>query len=147
MSEKEKAGFWSRTWVKWTTAVVVVIALAALSVVIWRKPIANAIAHKKAKELHDLAVAAGYKVPPVKDLAELYGVDGGATAATANSDLARAMLSANINGSGEVNQRPGQIDRRLLTFEYLVLKVYKPEEAAKYLNFLDSINSQKLIGQ
>jgi len=140
---------WSRTWFKWLVALVIIVIVAVIAVVIWDKPLANARARKKAQELYDKAKARGFELPPEKDavdgFVDLYGTDGGATADTAGSDISRALLALNVNRSGEVNQRPGGIDRDLLEFEWLVLQVYRPKEAAKYGDFIRSLKDQNTI--
>ncbi|MFH1150770.1 MAG: hypothetical protein V1748_09900 [Actinomycetota bacterium] len=139
---------WYRsTWFRWVIAIVIIALLCGLAAVIWKRPLRNARARQKAQELHDRAEALGFPVPSVETLAGLYGVDGGATAETANSDISRAMLAYNIGRSGEVNQRPNIIDPRLLEFEWLVLQVYRPEEAAKYKDFIDSLKLEETINQ
>ena len=147
--DNTRGPWWRRTWFKWVVAIVVLAALMGLAVLVWRKPRVNASAQKKAQELYDKAKAKGFSMPPEKEAVDafknLYGTDGGATADTADSDIARALLALNVNRSGEVNQRPGIIDRRLLEFEWLVLQVYRPDEAAKYKEYIDSLKSGKTI--
>ncbi|MHB8895958.1 MAG: hypothetical protein ACYC99_12400 [Candidatus Geothermincolia bacterium] len=145
VSEEKALKFWNKTWFRWVAAIVLILALMAVSVIIWRRPIVNAISRKKAQELHDLATAKGFKVPSVETLANIYGTDGGATAATADSDIARALLAMNINRSGEVNQRSSIIDRRLLEFEYLVLTVYRPGEAAKFKAYYEGLKNGETL--
>jgi hypothetical protein len=127
--------------------VAIVLILAGLAIVVWHKPIVNARAHKKAQELHDLVTAAGLNPPSVETLANIYGADGGATADTASGDIARALLALNIGRTGEVNQRSILIDPRLLEFEWLVLKVYRPDVAAKYQKFVKSLKLEKTLSQ
>jgi hypothetical protein len=149
--EKAKGPWWRRTWFHWVVAIAVLAVLIGLSIVVWHKPLVNATAQTKAQELYNKAKAQGFRMPPEKETLEdfknLYGTDGGATADTAESDISRALMSLNIDRSGEVNQRPGIIDRRLLEFEWLVLQVYRPDEAAKYQKYVDSLKNENTLGK
>lgn len=146
-AESPGRAWYRTTWFGWVVAIVIIALLCGLAVLIWKRPLRNARAREKAEELHDRAEALGFPVPDVKTLVSLYGVDGGATAETANSDIARAMLASSIGRSGEVNQRPNIIDPRLLEFEYLVLQVYRPEVAEKYKDFIDSLKLEETISK
>lgn len=143
--------WWRRTWFKWVIGIVIIAVLAGLAVLVWHKPLVNARARKKAQELYDKAKDKGFSMLPEKDAVDafknLYGTDGGATADTADSDISRALLTLNVSRTGEVNQRPGIIDRRLLEFEWLVLQVYRPKEAAKYKKYIDSLKSGETISK
>lgn len=143
-------GYAKAEWFKWTAGIVVVAVVCLLGVLVWQQPKVNAEAEKKAQELYDLAVEQGYKLPPEEKSVEafklMFGADGGAVASTADSNIAQAQLADNLDAStGEINQRSGPIDKRILKFESLVLEVYRPEALPQYQEFLDSLDSQKTI--
>lgn len=143
-------GFMSTAWFKWTAAIAIIAIVSVLGMVVWQEPKQNAEAEKMAQQLYDLAVEEGFKFPSedktVDAFKMMFGDDGGAAADTADSDIAQAQLADSVDTStGEINQRPGPIDVRILEFESLVLEVYRPDALPKYREFLDSLESQETI--
>lgn len=148
----EMPGIMHAEWFKWTAAIVIIAIVALAGAVIWREPKVNAEAEKKAQQLYELAIDEGFSLPSEKDAVDgfklLFGTDGGAAANTADSNIAQAQLADTVDPStGEINQRPGPIDQRILQFESLVLEVYRPEALPEYQEFLDSLEQQKTIAE
>jgi hypothetical protein len=133
-----------RVW-GWVIAIVCIAAVAGVLVVVWHHGEQSAEAQKKAVELKARAAALGIHTPSVKILESIYGTDGGAVAATANSDLARAISIGGIGRQGEVNGRPLIIDRQVLVWHYLVLSVYQPEKVAEFKKYLKSLATENVV--
>ncbi|RJP34780.1 MAG: hypothetical protein C4536_02260 [Actinobacteria bacterium] len=133
-------------WFRWTLAAVIVLALMALSAVVWNawgKPEVNTEAIRKAQKLYDLAVEYGMDVPEDEaktvDLwAEIYGSDGGYGVEVAEGSLRSAALYFEFSQTGVVNQRPHIIDPDFLEFQVLVLKVYRPDLYEEVLRYVGS---------
>lgn len=141
---------WHHTrWFYWVVAIAIVLLLGGLLYLVWNRPVKSAVARKKAQQLYDLAKAEGFTMMSEKQTVEsferLFGADGGPVAKTAGGSLPRAMLAYNLNRTGEVNQRPGIIDERLLEFEYLVLQVYRPDLAPQFKDYMDGLKKGDTI--
>jgi hypothetical protein len=136
-----------RTW-GWIVAVVVLAVVCAGFAIVWheRQDSERAVeAHRKAVELKAKATALGIRTPPVSVLEAIYGDDGGALVATADSDLARALLVSGIGRQGEVNGRPVVVDRQVLIWHYLVLSVYQPKKAAAFKEYLRELSTSNVV--
>jgi hypothetical protein len=129
----------------WIVAIVAIAVVAAVLVVVWEQRDTSEEARAKAVELKAKATALGIRTPPVRVLEAIYGDDGGALAATANSDLARAISIGGIGRQGEVNGRPLIIDRQVLVWHYLVLSVYQPDKVAEFKKYLKSLATDNVV--
>ncbi len=134
----------------WVAAVVIIALIAGIGAIVWEAPKKNAEAKSKAQQLYDDAVAAGINLPDeeraVNAFESLFGTDGGAAVETATSNLSQAETLYNTSrASGEVSQRVGPVDAKLLEFQYLVLGVYAPEKQAEFEEFIDGIKDQETL--
>jgi hypothetical protein len=129
----------------WIIAIVCIAAVCGVLVAVWHHGEQSAVAQQKAVELKAKATELGIRTPPVSVLEAIYGTDGGAVAATANSDLARAISIGGIGRQGEVNGRPLIIDRQVLVWHYLVLSVYQPEKVAEFKKYLKSLATDDVV--
>lgn len=140
--------WWRRNWYWVLIAVLVIAGIAVIAAVIWEEPLVNTEARRKARELHELALEKDFDVPSVRQLARLYGVDGGALADYAANDISRAVVAVDTATTGEVNQRPILLDEvrtKVLKYEWLVLQVYRPELQAEYEKWLDQLKVEGKI--
>jgi len=147
-TDRHEGRWYENPWFVLTVTVMVIAGLCAVAVAIWNPPIVNAEALRKARELHDKATEMGYDVPSVRQLARLYGVDGGAAAEFAVSDITKALFALDDATTGEVNQRSILIDEvrlKALKFEWLVLGVYRPEVQAEYQEWVDRLKAEGKI--
>ena len=122
-------GIMGKRWFKWTLAVVIIVAVLVLAAVVWHlwgKPDVNSESRLKAEELYNMAVAEGLNVPPVDTLERIYGTDGGYGIEIADSSLREASLLYTNAGTGEIVKRPSIAEARLIEFQLMVLKVYRP---------------------
>jgi hypothetical protein len=129
----------------WIVAIVALAVVAAVLVVVWEQRDTSEEARAKAVELKAKATALGIRTPPVRVLEAIYGDDGGALAATADSDLWRALLVSGIGRQGEVNGRPVIVDRKVLAWHYIVLSVYQPEKAADFKEYLEGLSTDDVV--
>jgi len=129
----------------WIVAIVALAVVAAVLVVVWEQRDTSEEARAKAVELKAKATALGIRTPPVRVLEAIYGDDGGALVATADSDLWRAVLVSGIGRQGEVNGRPVIVDKRVLAWHYLVLSVYAPEKAADFKEYLEDLYTDDVV--
>jgi hypothetical protein len=129
----------------WIIAIVALAVVAAVLVVVWEQRDTSEEARAKAVELKAKATALGIRTPPVRVLKAIYGDDGGALAATADSDLWRALLVSGIGRQGEVNGRPVIVDRKVLAWHYIVLSVYQPEKAADFKEYLEGLSTDDVV--
>lgn len=151
MSSRPEAAdthWYGSPWFVLAVAVIVIAGLCAIAVAIWKPPLVNNEALRKARELHEQALSKGYPVPSVRQLARLYGKDGGAAVEYVVSDISQALFALDAATTGEVNQRPVLIDDErleVLKYEWLVLGVYRPELQAEYQEWVDSLKAEGKI--
>jgi len=139
-------GILHAAWFRWTLAIVIILALMALSLVVWNewgKPKVSTEAIRKAQKLYDLAQQYGMHIPEdeaktVDTWAEIYGEEGGYSIRVAESSLRAAALFFEFGQTGVVNQRPGIVDPDFLEFQVLLLKVYRPDLYEDVLRYVGS---------
>jgi hypothetical protein len=129
----------------WTIAIAAIAIVAAVLVVVWEQRDTTKEAIAKATELKAKATELGFTTPPVDVLAAIYGDDGGALVATADSDLWRSLAVSGIGRQGEVNGRPVIVDERVLAWHYLVLSVYAPDKAEEFKKYLEDLSTDDVV--
>lgn len=126
-----------------TVAIVVLVVLAVIAAVMFVGARQQARDVDKAQQLLDSFAEAGISVSfTPEQVASVLGDDGGATCADPNSALARSTLLAGLsNGAGGPGLRPTLVESRLLKGQLLIIQTYCPDEAEKFQEFVDSLNT------
>ena len=129
----------------YVVSVVLLVVLALIGIFTFSSARSTAQAQDKADELIAAIQDAG-ATPPSKDqIVRVLGDDGGAVCANPNAALNRAVdLAMLTNGAGGPGSRPVIADSRAVQGKLLVIKVYCPEEAADFQNFVTNLKTAKV---
>ena len=135
-----------RTWL-YVGAAVVLVLLVIIGLFTFGAAKSTKEAQQKADALIAEIEARGGQAPSRDAIVGVLGTDGGAVCANPNASLNRAMdLAMLANGAGGPGARPVIADSRAVQGKLLVIKVYCPEEAEAFQNFVTNLKTAKVAG-
>ncbi|MER5874538.1 MULTISPECIES: hypothetical protein [unclassified Streptomyces] len=127
-------------------AIVVLLALAVTGLIRYATVTTNSKAAKKANQLADAAVEAGYPRPDTRVIEGLLGTDGGLVCDDPASALKSALWKINVsNGAAFVGQRPVIGDTKSLAAEATILEIYCPDKLDKIKDKLDDLKTDDTV--
>jgi hypothetical protein len=130
-------------WIAWAILGLIVLGAAAL-VLAWSSP--NG-ADQEARDLASQFAASlgeqGLQVPDEETIARTFGTDGGAACTLSASELARAVATANLQRTGEINGRSGLVDPRAVAWERTMIATYCPERTDEFDDFVDGLRIER----
>ena len=130
-----------RTWL-YVGAAVVLVLLVIIGLFTFSAAKSTKEAQQKADALIAEIEARGGRAPSRDAIVGVLGTDGGAVCANPNASLNRAMdLAMLANGAGGPGARPVIADSRAVQGKLLVIKVYCPEEAEAFQNFVTNLKT------
>jgi hypothetical protein len=101
----------------------------------------------KANQLSAELASAGLPVPPVEQIYNVLGDDGGAVCHAPANSLVKSILYGQLtNGAAGPGQRPIIADNKMVQGIVLVIKVYCPEEAASFQEVVDNLKYADVAG-
>lgn len=122
---------WAQTH-RWVI-VVVLVALVAVGLGVYRFHHQDAVAEAKAEQLTAELRRAGLPAPSTDTIARVLGDDGGPVCRDPGDALNKALLDAQlVNGAAFVGQRPILGDPDMILGESLVLQVYCPGQLTAF---------------
>jgi Tfp pilus assembly protein FimT len=120
---------------------VVILVLTVVALLTFHSGKSSQQAQQKAVQLSAALTAAGARAPSQETLVRLFGNDGGAVCDDPNGSLRRGVLTQQLmNGAAGPGMRPVIADRRVVTAQLLVMKVYCPDEVPTFQEFVDSLD-------
>jgi hypothetical protein len=125
---------------------VAVLLLLGVALLAYSTRKSTAQADQKADQYIAELAAAGLRTPAKERVVQALGDDGGATCANPNSALKRgALLGTLTNGAAGPGIRPIIADNRLVQGQLLIIKVYCPNEAAEFTQFVENLHYDPVI--
>lgn len=133
-----------RRWL-YIGAAVVLVLLVIIGLFTFSAAKSSKEAEQKADQLIAEIEARSGNAPSRDAIVGVLGTDGGAVCADPNASLNRAMDRAMLaNGAGGPGSRPVIADSRAVQGKLLVIKVYCPEEAEDFQNFVTNLKTAKV---
>ncbi|GJF30940.1 hypothetical protein KNE206_36400 [Kitasatospora sp. NE20-6] len=128
-------------------AIVVLVGMVVVGLLTYTQQHATNDSYRKAAQLSDDLVAAGYPaVPDQGQIARLLGTDGGAVCENPAGALKNALWKVNLsNGATGPGQRPIVADARAVEAEAIVLNVYCPDQLDAFRNKLDDLETDDTV--
>ncbi|NUP61339.1 MAG: hypothetical protein HOW71_04080 [Nonomuraea sp.] len=127
-------------------AIVVLVALVIVGIIQYETVKTNNEAAKKANQLADAAVAAGFPRPDTGAVERALGTDGGVVCDDPAGALRTALWKTNIsNGAAFVGQRPVIGDTRALQAEAKILEIYCPDKLHKVQDKIDALKTDDTV--
>jgi hypothetical protein len=125
---------------------VVLLLLLIIGLITWRGAESNDEANAKADQFIAELTAAGLPVPTKDVVVRVLGDDGGAVCADPANYLKVALARNSLsNGAAGPGQRPIIGPRQMVDAEALAIKVYCPDQADEYAEFVNSHTYADLI--
>jgi hypothetical protein len=126
-----------------------ILALIAISMIVlgvmYEQPDATSPeAQQKASQFVMSLEATGLRVQDEEIVARIYGTTGGRACRMSDGDDQRELGLLNAQKTGEVNQRPGQLDPRIATYERTMIATYCPERLDEFEAFVDGLRLREL---
>ncbi|MFF2503622.1 hypothetical protein ACFVTY_09665 [Streptomyces sp. NPDC058067] len=127
-------------------AILLLLALVVIGLIQYDGVKTTNEAHKKAHQLSDALVAAGYSAPDTGGIVRTLGTDGGNVCDDPATALKSSLWKINLsNGSSGPGQRPVISDRRVVEAEALVLGVYCPDKLDRIQDRLDALRTDDTV--
>lgn len=132
-------------WI-YVCAILLLLALVVVGVIQYDSVRTTDDAHKKAQQLADELVAAGYSRPDTGGVVRTLGTDGGNACDDPGSALKSGLWKIHLsNGAGGPGQRPVISDRRAVEAEAIILGVYCPDKLEKILDKVDDLRTDDTV--
>ncbi len=143
MAEVEREQRTALRWLSIAILALVGITMVILTVMYDRPDAAAADAQSKAAELVAALEDQGLQSLDEETVARVYGTTGGrACTMTDTEQLDLAVLNA--QKTGEVNQRPGQVDPRFADYQRAMIETYCPSRLEAFDEFVDGLRLREL---
>ncbi|GAA2443861.1 hypothetical protein GCM10010433_51460 [Streptomyces pulveraceus] len=127
-------------------AIVLLVALVVIGVVQYTSVKATDDSRRKADELGERRVRAGYPAPDPGTVQRLLGTDGGIVRDSPDGALRTVLWKIQLsNGSDRPGQRPVIADTRAVGAERIVLQVYCPEQAEAFDRTVDGLGTDSTV--
>lgn len=128
-------------------AIVLLVAMVVIGLLTYTQQRATNEAYRKAEQLSDDLVAAGYHaVPDQGQIARLLGTDGGAVCENPGGTLNNALWKVNLsNGATGPGQRPIVADAKAVEAEAIVLNVYCPDKLDEFRSKVDDLDTDNTV--
>ncbi|MCU7826271.1 hypothetical protein [Kitasatospora sp. DSM 101779] len=128
-------------------AIVLLVAMLVVGLLTYTQQHATNESYRKAQQLSDELVAAGYRAVPDQDqIAKTLGTGGGAVCENPAGALQNALWKVNLaNGAAGPGQRPVVADARTVEAEAIVLNVYCPDKLEDFRHKLDDLDTAKTV--
>ncbi|MFD9126901.1 hypothetical protein [Kitasatospora sp. NPDC059571] len=128
-------------------AIVLLVAMVVIGLLTYTQQHATNESYRKAQQLSDQLVAAGYSaVPDQGQIARTLGTDGGAACKDPSGSLKNALYRVNLsNGAGGPGQRPIIADARVVEAGAIVLNVYCPDKLDEYRELVDDLDTDHTV--
>ncbi|UDL98166.1 hypothetical protein [Streptomyces longhuiensis] len=132
-------------WI-YVCAILLLLALVVVGVIQYDSVRTTDDAHKKAQQLADELVAAGYSRPDTGGVVRTLGTDGGNACDDPGSALKSGLWKIHLsNGAGGPGQRPVISDRRAVEAEAIILGVYCPDKLEKIKDKVDDLRTDDTV--
>ncbi|BFV56290.1 hypothetical protein KCMC57_up13940 [Kitasatospora sp. CMC57] len=132
-------------WI-YVSTIVLLIALLVTALLTFSQQKTTNEAARKAGQLSEKLVAAGYPAPDQGQIARTLGTDGGPVCEDPASALKTALQRINMsNGAGGPGQRPVISNTRTVQAEALALSVYCPDQLDDFERKVDDYKTAKTV--
>ncbi|MFD7862000.1 hypothetical protein [Streptomyces sp. NPDC057682] len=126
--------------------IVLLVAFAVVGVIRYETARSGNEAQRKAEELADAAVDAGYPRPDVNTLKRVLGDDGGQVCEQPASALKTALWKINLgNGAAGPGMRPGIEDTQAVRAEAKILEIYCPDKLDRIQDKIDDLRTDDTV--